>query len=266
MQCAHCGKTMSNKSNLIRHQRTSKVCLVAQGKIDPRDITPQAGKVSCEACGKEFKKPSWLVSHRGSCFACKKQENLKSAMKSMESRHAAELNRLLKRISALETTLLVTRSNLELQTANVAKQISTTDNSVNLTINGLGELTPEVGYLLADTITQAHFWQGQRGIGKGLRDLRDDKQRPFYHVKDENRWKYEIRVGEQKLRDDRAERIIETVERPVKAKIATISTDLMASSDDADTQKILERAGDCLRFSDPDQNTKFLQGLASKNP
>ncbi len=163
------------------------------------------------------------------------------------------------RISDLERQLLVTEAKLEVQTANVSKQKTT-----NITLN-LGELTPAVGLLLAERITQKEFWEGQRGIGKALRDLRDSEDRPFYAVKDENRMKYEVRQGNKKVRDDRAEKIIESVRTPVRERIGGIHVGLIDGADPDLAKKITGKLVDCLSFSNPQENVQFLQALSSKN-
>ena len=143
-----------------------------------------------------------------------------------------------------------------------SKDRTTTNN--NITLN-LGELTPEVGLLLAEKITHKEFWEGQRGIGRALRDLRDGEERAFFSVKDENRLKYEVRQGDKKIRDDRAEKIIATVKVPVSEKIGTIQSDLIDGADSNFAIRIMDQAVDCLGFSTPEGNTRFLQGLSSKN-
>jgi len=163
------------------------------------------------------------------------------------------------KIKDLETKLLVSEAKLELQTANVAKQTTN-----NITLN-LAELTPELGLLLAEKITQKEFWEGQRAIGRALRDLRDPEDRPFYAVKDENRAKYEVRQGEAMVRDDRAVKIIESVKTPVREKIGTIKSGLIDGADPHFATRIMDQAVDCLSFSNSQGNARFLQGLSSKN-
>ena len=252
--CEHCSVNLATKASLVRHQKCARACLRIQGK---EVIEHVAG--SCPGCGKNVTRSGRLKSHMATCPMLKLKTEL-------EQKHAAELASMTSKITELAQELAqerraheITLAKLEVQTANVSKQSTT-----NITVN-LGELTPEVGLLLAEAITPKEFWEGQRGIGRALRDLRDSEERPFYAVKDENRLKYEVWQGGKKLRDDRAEKIIKTVEGPVKKKISAIGNDLVEEADKDFVGTIMERTRDCLNFASSDQNSKFLQSLSSKN-
>ncbi len=278
-KCPHCGKILSTQSALRRHQKTVISCLRIQGQSTSEHI--------CLDCNKGFSRSDFLERHiLTSCKESKtrkvkeKEEELANILREYEGKikrlakrlkkqdesYEAKIQRLEEsyeeKIKDLETKLLVSEAKLELQTANVINQTSTTNNNIPL---HLGELTPEVGLLLAEKITQKEFWEGQRGLGRALRDLRDEEERPFFEVKDENRMKYEVRQGDQKIRDDRAEKIIETVKVPVSKKIGTIQNDLIDGADSHFAVRIMDQAVECLGFSSPDGNTRFLQGLSSKN-
>ena len=192
-------------------------------------------------------------------------QNLKEAHLQEVQGLKSEIEELKKQIALKDHEHDITKAQLQIQTENVVKQTTTTNN-VNVTVNNLGELTPELGKLLADKITLKQFWEGQRAIGKTLRDLRDDESRPYFMVKDENRMKYEVREGEELRRDDRAERIIETVKEPVSSKIDTIKSNLISNTKDTSfATRVLDQALDCLNFQHPKENRRFLQGLSSKN-
>ena len=47
MECIHCDKRFTSKSNLYQHQRTSKMCLLKQGKLE---------EDRCNTCGKMYVK------------------------------------------------------------------------------------------------------------------------------------------------------------------------------------------------------------------
>ena len=132
-------------------------------------------------------------------------------------------------------------------------------------LSALVSLPPEVGLLLADKITAAEFWKGQRAIGHTLRDLRDAEDRPFIKVKDEQRGKYKIKIGEHELRDDQAEKIIAIVEKPVQEKIGAIRNSLYKGAEAGYRHEVDEAAMKCMGFSDPKSNGKFIKGLSDKN-
>ena len=259
--CRHCGKSFASRSSLNRHVRSSVKCLVARGKMEPKKpktILP------CPACHQTFSRVCTMNVHLQSCVPLKIKQEL-------ESKHQAELEELrLKyelRIEGLEKELLVCNAQLAVQAENVKASIGTTNNQTNnYTIFYLGELTPEVGLLLADKIGTEQFWAGQRGIGRAFRDLRDAEGRKFFEVKDEQRKKYEVREGEQTLRDDDAVKLIKSVEKPVNKKILAISEGLYGDPADTERSKlIMEKTADCLNFSNEDENSKFLKALSSKN-
>ena len=182
---------------------------------------------------------------------------------SLEAQHAKELEELrachANKLAELQEENKILRAKLDLQTENLSRIRSN-----NVTVNCLGELTPEVGLLLAKKITEEIFWGGQREIGLALRDLRSDEDKPFYNVKDENRFKLEIRRGDEKVRDDRATKIIKNVEGPVKERIVEVKRELCERRQDPiECASVLDAAADCLDFSNPKKNTPFLKSLSS---
>ena len=173
--------------------------------------------------------------------------------------HRKQLEVAANRIKDLEKELLVSETKVDVLTE--ARPTNQT-NFINVT---LSEFTPEVGVLLANKITKKEFWDGQKGIAHTLRDLRNPDGNPFYWVKDENRFKYEIMQGGQKIRDDTAERIIKSVEKPVREKIGIIRNTLVEGAEPGYAVEVLDQARKCMNFSDDKKNGEFLRSLSSKN-
>ena len=80
IECCHCACTLSTRSSLIRHQKTSKACLLAQGALP-------AKCAECPGCGKNITRKARLDAHMRSCAAVKIKTEL-------ESKHAQEIERL----------------------------------------------------------------------------------------------------------------------------------------------------------------------------
>ena len=87
MQCQFCAALLSSKSALGRHQRESRKCLVAQGKLSVEDA---ARKVAlrkepsvCSGCNRSFSRAGWLREHVTTCYAA-------NALMSTREAHTAE--------------------------------------------------------------------------------------------------------------------------------------------------------------------------------
>lgn len=196
-------------------------------------------------------------------------DRMKKLLNRAEAKRKKDVTETQKLLDAEKNLHAVTLGKLELQTETVHKAVEAPRTTVNNTTNNanfyLANFTQDVGNLLADNITQEEFWGGQRQIAKKFKSLKDNSGNSFYRVKDENRGKFEISMNGELTRDDRAEKMIQSVKEPVKAKIVVIRDDLYSRAQDAgDGQRVNEQAMKCLQFSDSATNRQFVLELASK--
>ena len=79
MECEFCKKVFKNKYSLSNHQKTTKNCLLLQGKLEDETIL----KYECNFCNKKFSLKQILEDH---VFICKfkKQEEKESILKQVE--------------------------------------------------------------------------------------------------------------------------------------------------------------------------------------
>ena len=69
LECQYCNKIITNKSNLIKHQKTAKNCIKIQQEmkvIDP-EIIIEIKSYDCEYCNKKFSSKNRLNSHIETC-------------------------------------------------------------------------------------------------------------------------------------------------------------------------------------------------------
>ena len=94
MECKFCQRKFSRKSSLDRHQKESRICLVAQGKLD-RVVLSGPEPTPCLGCGKCFTKKSWLREHEKTCGAVAKIQSMEKAhlarVKELKSYHVSEV-------------------------------------------------------------------------------------------------------------------------------------------------------------------------------
>ena len=79
MECEFCKKVFKTKYSLSNHQKTTKNCLLLQGKIDDENIL----KYECNFCDKKFSRSDNLETHQLICKV-KKQEEQESISKQLE--------------------------------------------------------------------------------------------------------------------------------------------------------------------------------------
>lgn len=281
MDCEFCGKSLSSKFSLGRHQRTSKRCLVVQGKL--KYATRDYGtRLECAACGRNFARQAWYTEHVGGCQALTKQRDLKreyeAVIENLKCEHKAEttnlweshqgiVKELQEKLADSERERAILDGRLDEQRGNVRISLSKATHTTNNVICSMGELTPDVGRMLASSIGSKEFWDGQRAIGKALSLQQDPQGRPFYSVKDENRRKYEILQGGSRVRDDRGEKIIETIAEPVKEKIKEVSQKEQEEAGENFMRRmaVMEQEIHCNNFVDKKRNAQFLEGLSSNS-
>ena len=295
MNCEFCNKTLSRKSSLDRHQRTSKTCLVIQGKLEAV-VRSKRDPVPCVACGKTFTKRTWHEEHLRTCHALKVQQSLLSdhekalskQKEDIQKEHERSTNELLSKytntirknveeisdlsyelqeakeqLRELELRAAVSEGKLEVQSRNVQTALEQTGTTNNYNIS-LGELTPELGLRIAEELTHKEFWQGQPAIADAVRGAEDDDGNPMYATLDRSRHAYEVQLEGQRVRDDKGEKIIKAIEGPVAKKISAISADeLRKYKDDPDQLSLtLKQQKNCMEFSDPKKNSQFRNHLS----
>ena len=92
-KCEHCSTTLSSRSSLVRHQRTSIECLKLQGK-EVKILT--AGE--CHGCGKAISRNERLVAHVRVCPLVKQKRQLGAI-------HSVRTEKLSRAMEKLQNTI-----------------------------------------------------------------------------------------------------------------------------------------------------------------
>jgi len=191
--CNYCKKEFSDKSTLVRHQKTAKFCLKLQKEQNNTDITIVTYK--CEFCQKELTSNYNLNYHLNICkekFKPEKQDN-KEIAKLQE-----ELEQIKKDMERLKTISPATTNN----TTNNTNSNNTINNTINISI--FSYMTPE---RVADTFKEKYskeiFLECEKGLADfTLNNFLMGKDKPLYLCTDRSRNQFKFMDLEGKLIDD----------------------------------------------------------------
>jgi hypothetical protein len=254
--CEHCRRILSCKKALRRHQKTSRKCLVAQGKRAPEEPMKP-----CPACNKTFSSRRAWKEHFLLCPLLELKSRLDTAhaqeLKSVQVSHAKELQQLREEHIHME-------EKVELLKGLCEKNASAPTNISNVTNINLKDLNDLEDFQILGRLTREDFWEGQRGMADVVlrASLEDDLR--WHHTRDENRGKVEVNVGGKKMRDDSFTKIIEKVPGPQIRDINKIADAelkrkcVVAVNGGLDVKK---RQLDCLNFKDGARNKDFILAM-----
>lgn len=177
MDCQFCEKSFSNKSNLLKHQQTTKYCIKLQAEKKPKSFI-------CSGCNKELSTKQRLETHNKVCSEYSDINRIKELEKTIEFKDTI--------IDELKTRI----RELELDMKDVAiKSKSKTTNNTNISIyeQNFTAITDERLAEDAKKITIDHIIGGGESIASVFLDgsLKDnavctDVARRIIHHKDEN--------------------------------------------------------------------------------
>ena len=192
--CIYCKKEFSDKSTLVRHQKTAKFCLKLQKEQNNTDITVVTYK--CEFCNKELTSNYNLNYHLNICkekFKVEKQVE-KQADKNIEEMKE-EMEKIKQEMEKLKN------SNLS-STTNNTNSNNTINNTINISI--FSYMTPE---RVADTFKEKYSKEIFLECEKGLADFTLDnflmgKDKPLYLCTDRSRNQFKCVDLEGKLIED----------------------------------------------------------------
>lgn len=261
--CEHCSRVLSCKKSLRRHQKTSRKCLVAQGKRAPEEPMKP-----CPACNKSFSSRGVWKEHLLLCPLLELKSRLDAAhaqelehrdahLRGLKKSHAEELQQL--RDEHMEEKVELLKGLCEKNASAPTNISNVTNNNINLKdLNDLEE------FQILGRLTREDFWEGQRGMADVVlrASLEDDLR--WHHTRDENRGKVEVNVGGKKVRDDSFTKIIEKVQGPLTRDINKIADAelkrkcVVAANGGLDVKK---RQLDCLNFKDGARNKDFIMAM-----
>jgi len=223
MDCEHCKKTFSNKSNLRNHQKTAKYCL----KLQNKDIN----EFSCKACDYSFTSKRNLKLHEISCInLIKIINNDKIKQKEKECREKLkqkdiECEEKLKKIDNIKDEYERKIKDLQDRIQELAKEAinrptqmvkTTTNNTTNNVLN-LAPLNidkEDFKSKIEEGYNMKYFLQGTRGVAEFAKDklLTDENGKSRYVCVDPSRhiFKYVDENGETR-RDVKASKFTEKV-------------------------------------------------------
>ena len=230
LKCEFCDKKFSTKSNLSNHQKTTKYCLILQGKENENK------KYKCDLCEKEFTVNQNLREHYVNCLKInskytenlkKKEEKyqdelrtkdnlitqLKDEIKQRDCENDLNVVQFKERekrkdeyISKLEE--LLNKANQTI--AEIAKQPKTTNNSDNRVNNNyitnnfdINDIE-KISDVLDNHLTPDVLRRGQEGIADMLKNhlLQTENGEPIYECTDVSRQKFEFRNSDGNIETD----------------------------------------------------------------
>ena len=233
LNCEFCNKIFSTKSNLINHQKTTKYCLLLQGKNN--------NKYTCNLCEKEFTINQTLQEHYINC--CKINYKYHEKMKEQEEKYQENEKEYQSQIEQLKTQnekyqeqlrdkddvilqfkerekqkdtyIKELRDMLEKANQTIAdiamqpKTMNNNDNRVNnqanhftnnFDINDISKITS----VLENHLTTDVLRRGQEGVADMLKThlLQTETGDPVYECTDVARQKFEFRNADGNIETD----------------------------------------------------------------
>lgn len=200
--CRFCNKKFSTKSNLTNHQKTTKRCLVLQGKQNKGYV--------CELCDKEFTINQTLQEHKMNCI--KNNLKFRNRLINQDEKYTEDIKELNEKIKEkddllisqqyqlkqkdvyiAELRLMLDKANLTI--ADIAKQPKH-DNRISQQINNnfdINDIT-KISKVLDKHLTTDVLRRGQEGVAEMLKEhlLKNESGDPIYECTDVARQKFEF--------------------------------------------------------------------------
>ena len=192
--CNYCEHVFSNKSNLTKHQKTSKKCIFIQKEQNNPDITIITYK--CKFCNKELSSNQKLNNHLNICKEKNKKENVNQVENQTENQTENQIAKLKEELERIKGDMEKLKNST----------VSTTNNIINNTIN-----VSIISYMTAERVMDTFKEKYSKDIflecEKGLADFTLDnflmgKDKPVYLCTDRSRGQFKFIDLEGKLIED----------------------------------------------------------------
>jgi len=241
--CEFCNSSFKNDYILNNHKKTTKYCLIIQGKITKK-INEVEKEFKCEYCEKILSTKQILQSHYIICdkkkyseietLNCEKEKNqiemkeLNEKYIKIKTENENYKEQLLKQEENYKEQLLKQEEKIkELQDklerlATTAISKPTTTNNTKITFNGILDLSHErISNIVANNLTGDHIVDGMTGIAKFVKDkiITADDGTILYNCADASRqvFKYKNNEGDI-LKDQKANKLIGAIQPALKEK------------------------------------------------
>ena len=169
MECEFCHVTLSTKSNLRRHQTSSKTCIAIRREQNHEEVAEQ--RLVCSGCQKEFGRPDNYRKHISACTMLNQTmiAELQTSIHDLQQEND-ELKERVKHLTNATCKLVterpigsdyaITPVTSTTNTTNTANTINTTINIINCARNYLVPITQEMLTLSSDHMTLRHLQGG----------------------------------------------------------------------------------------------------------
>ena len=232
ISCEFCNNSFKNDYILNNHKKTTKYCLLIQGKITKKTNEVEK-EFKCEYCEKQLSSKQILQSHYITCYKKKYSEiELLNFEKEKNEMEIKELNEKYIKIKTenenyKEQLLKQEEKIKELQDklerlATTAISKPTTSNNTKITFNGILDLSHErISNIVANNLTGDDIVDGMTGIAKFVKDkiITGEDGTILYSCADASRhvFKYKNSQGDI-LKDQKANKLIGAIQPALKEK------------------------------------------------
>ena len=231
LTCTFCNKTYSTKSNLNKHQKTTKSCLLLQNKYCKSNF-------NCEYCLKKFNKSNALYKHNNICkvkweIMLKEQEKkYKKKLKEQEENYEKKLKELQDRLENLAKIAI------EKPTTTTT---TTNNNVINLSPFNMGD--SNIKDKISEFYNLEYLRKGHKGVAEFTKDklLLDKNGSLKYICCDPSRliFKYKDENGEIR-KDVKASRLTTHITPDIIDKAHSIVVDEVKNLSDAESNRNIE--------------------------
>tara|TARA_B110000261_G_scaffold75001_1_gene86895 strand:+ start:132 stop:998 length:867 start_codon:yes stop_codon:yes gene_type:complete len=250
--CEFCKKVFKSKSNLTRHKRTTKSCIVIQKSLSKNDNIVEI-TYDCSICFKKFTSKQILLLHIQTCPGLLIKENYENKINKLILEYENKIKEIIDKtnldsinINDLEKNIIRLESELKVYKEHGNKSYSTIEEMAKqpkqVTNNQNKIIITSPLNLSRDSITEAlenfsdnHLVQGQRGVAKFAYDnmLKDKDGKLIYICTDPSRQIFQFKNDEGKIEKDvRATRLTKAlIEADIKQTSHKIAWDNMKDGD-----------------------------------
>ena len=236
LTCQFCNKIFNTKSNLSRHQKTTKSCIKIQKSLNSDDKNEIIEiTYDCSICDKKFTSKQILLSHNHSCPGIKIKEKYDNKNKITEEKYKKLLQEkdklifeLESRNRELEEQMKIIRLEVEKEMykerteklentveemAKQPKQVTNNQNKIIIT-SSLDLSRESISETLENSFCNNYLIQGQKGVAKFAYEnmLKDKDGRLIYVCTDPSRQIFQYKNDEGKYEKDvRATRLTQAL-------------------------------------------------------
>jgi len=281
LMCEYCNKNFNSKSNLTRHQKTTKSCILIQKEKFNIGVENSL-TYSCKYCNKNFTSKQGLNSHLGICSSKQGNDIFQEKYSNISKKYDKTIKEKDIIIDELRREILVLKTKNDMLERHMDRSTSTVEeiakqprNQTNNTQNKIIITTPldlskeSILSAIENSFNDNYLVQGQKGIARFAYDtiLKDEQGELKYICTDPSRQIFQYKNSEGEIKKDvKATKLTKALlDAELKTVSHKIAWDNMKNGDDVSFSKYTDHYHSIQDMeSDNCEFSKELSCLATK--